>query len=218
MSSSAVENSPQAYAVVVPPHAVLFVVSAPSGGGKRTILARAQERGLDLSYCVSATSRQPRHDEVEGRDYIFLDRETFQSRIDAGDFVEWAEVHGNLYGTLKSQLNRSLDQSGEVLLEVDVQGMRSLRAIGSDRVITIFVMPPSLDALEARLRSRGANDDEDMTLRLANAREEMDARYEFDYIVVNDDLDRAVADFEAIVRAQRCRADLVKARETQRKR
>ena len=150
---------------------------------------------------------------MDGRDYVFLDAATFRARIDAGDFVEWAEVHGNLYGTLKSQLNRGLAESGDVLLEVDVQGMRSLRASGNDRIVTIFVMPPSLEVLEARLRGRGANDDEDMALRLANAREEMAARFEFDYNIVNDDLDDAVADFEAIVRAQRCRADITRARE-----
>ena len=202
--------------LTVPADALLFVVSAPSGGGKRTIIARAQERahGLALQYSVSATSRRPRRDEVDGKDYIFLDREAFESRVAAGEFVEWAEVHGNLYGTLKSQLARCLAGGGEVLLEVDVQGMRSLRHVVGN-VVTIFVMPPSLEALEARLRGRGANDDADLALRLANAREEMASCYEFDYIIVNDNLDEAVADFEAIVRAQRRRADVVRARERQ---
>ena len=202
----------------VPPDALLFVESAPSGGGKRTILARAQERaapyGLALQYSVSATSRKPRHDEVDGKDYVFLDRNTFEARIAAGEFVEWAEVHGNLYGTLKSQLDTCLAGGGEVLLEVDVQGMRSLRAAADCNIVTIFVMPPSLEALEARLRGRGANDGADLALRLANARDEMAACYEFDYIIVNDNLDEAVADFEAIVRAQRRRSDVVRARES----
>jgi guanylate kinase len=200
--------------LIVPADALLFVVSAPSGGGKRTIIARVQERahGSALQYSVSATSRRPRRDEVDGKDYIFLDREAFESRVAADEFVEWAEVHGNLYGTLKSQLARCLAGGGEVLLEVDVQGMRSLRHV-VENVVTIFVMPPSLEALEARLRGRGANDDADLALRLANAREEMASCYEFDYIIVNDNLDEAVADFEAIVRAQRRRADVVRARE-----
>lgn len=216
MWSSVVSGSKQASSseVTVPPYALLYVVSAPSGGGKRTILARARERGLRMRYCVSATSRPPRPDEVDGRDYLFLDRDTFIERVEAGQFVEWAEVHGNLYGTLKSHLNECLVASGEVLLEVDVQGMRHLRAAGHDRVVAIFVMPPSMDVLETRLRGRGVNDEADMAVRLANAREEMDARFEFDYIIVNDDLENAVADFEAIVRAQRCRAEVVRARET----
>lgn len=201
--------------LTVPPDALLFVVSAPSGGGKRTIIARAQERakaqGLELQYSVSATSRAPRHDEVDGKDYIFLDRAAFEARVASGEFVEWAEVHGNLYGTLKSQMERCLAGGGEVLLEVDVQGMRSLRHVVGN-VVTIFVMPPSIEALEARLRSRGENHDADLALRLANARDEMAACYEFDYIVVNDNLDEAVTDFEAIVRAQRRRADVVRAR------
>jgi guanylate kinase len=199
--------------VVIPPHALLFVVSAPSGTGKRSVLARAQEQGLGLQYVVSATTRARRPDEVDGRDYIFIDRAAFQRRVEAGDFVEWAEVHGNWYGTLKEQLNRCLATGGDVLLELDVQGARHLRNTPGANIVAVFVMPPSLETLKARLRGRGTNEAGDMAVRLENAREEMAARFEYDYIIVNDVLEDAVADFEAIVRAQRRRSDIVRARE-----
>jgi guanylate kinase len=184
---------------------IVFVVSAPSGAGKRTILERVIPADPRLGYSVSATSRPPRPGEVDGRDYHFLTREEFERRREAGEFVEWAEVHGNLYGTLRSELERLTASGRDVVLEVDVQGMRNLLESGLDPV-TIFVVPPSLEELETRLRGRGSEKPEDVALRLRNAREEMAARHSFDYIVVNDDLERAVADLQAIVRAERCRS------------
>jgi guanylate kinase len=184
---------------------ILFVVSAPSGAGKHTILERVLRDDPQLEFAVSATSRTPRPGEVEGKDYYFLTREEFQRRVAAGEFVEWAEVHGNLYGKLREEIERRIRTGKDVILEVDVQGMRNLKASGLAPV-TMFVVPPSLDVLEGRLRGRGTEKPEDLALRLRNAREEMAARHSFDYIVVNDDLDRAVADIEAIVRAERCRA------------
>ena len=183
----------------------LFVVSAPSGAGKRTILDKVFAEDDALAYVVSATTRTPRANEVEGRNYYFMSVDEFQSRIDADAFVEWAEVHGHLYGTLRDELAQRLASGKDVVLELDVQGMRQVQAARPDAV-TVFVMAPSMAELERRLRERGANDSEDMALRLANARQEVAVRYEFEYIVVNDELARAVEDMRAIVRAARCRS------------
>jgi guanylate kinase len=184
----------------------LFVVSAPSGGGKRAVLGPVFAGDPLLEFSVSATTRAPRKDEVEGRDYYFLSREEFTRRVKKGGFVEYAEVHGNLYGTLREDLERRVDSGKDVVLEIDVQGMRNIQKSGLEAV-TVFIMPPSLRVLERRLRRRGTESPEALELRLRNAREEMEARHAFDYIVVNDRLAKAVADMKAIVRAQRCRAE-----------
>ena len=178
------------------------MVSAPSGAGKHTILKRALDRDARLVYSVSATTRRPRSGEVDGREYYFLDRETFKKRIDAGEFVEWAEVHDNLYGTLHSELDRLLDSGKDVLLELDVQGMRNVKRLGLDP-ITVFIMPPSLEELARRLRGRATDSTSVILVRLNNARAEIAAKDEFQHVIVNDDIDRAVAEFEAIVRANR---------------
>jgi len=184
------------------------VVSAPSGAGKRTILAPVVQQDPNIEVSVSATTRAPRPGEVDQRDYFFLDRDDFCKRIEDGAFVEWAEVHGNLYGTLSEELAKHLETGKDVVLELDVQGMRNVRPLYPGAV-PVFVMAPSLEVLEQRLRKRGADSDDDMALRLRNARDEIDARREFDYIIVNDELDDAVADMQAIIRASRCRADRV---------
>lgn len=189
----------------MPREGVLMVISAPSGAGKLTLLNRLRETEAGLASTVSATTRPPRPGEIDGKDYHFLDRAAFEARVAAGAFVEWAEVHGNLYGTLASELDRCLATGGDVILELDVQGMRSLRARRPDTV-AVFLMPPSIAELERRLRRRGTDDGDIIALRLANAEGEMAARHEFDYIVVNDALDRAAADMAAILRAERCRA------------
>ncbi|MCC6489836.1 MAG: guanylate kinase [Candidatus Hydrogenedentes bacterium] len=184
---------------------IVFVVSAPSGAGKRTVLERvfAQDTRLDLS--ISATTRPPRTGEVHGKDYYFLDREMFERRVEAGDFVEWAEVHGNLYGTLRDELDRLVASGKDTVLELDVQGMRNVKRIGLDAA-TIFIMAPSMAELERRLRARATDSAEVIDLRLANAREEIAARAEFDYVIVNDRVEEAAADLAAILRAERCRA------------
>lgn len=184
----------------------LFVVSAPSGGGKRAVLGPVFACDPLLEFSVSATTRAPREGEVEGRDYYFLSRKEFLRRVEAGGFVEWAEVHGNLYGTLREDLERRTESGKDVVLEIDVQGMRNIQKSGLEAV-TVFIMPPSLRVLEKRLRRRGTESPEALALRLGNAREELAARHDFDYIVINDRLSKAVADMKAIIRAQRCRAE-----------
>lgn len=183
---------------------LLIVMSAPSGAGKQALLARLRETEPGILSTVSATTRPPRAGEMHGRDYYFLSREDFARRLDAGDFVEWAEVHGNCYGTLGEELDRCLATGQDVLLELDVQGMRHLRALRPD-VLTVFLLPPSFEELERRLRKRNANAEDDMALRLRNAREEMAAQHEFDYRIVNDNLDRAASEMADIIRRERLR-------------
>jgi len=185
---------------------LLIVVSAPSGAGKRTVLQRLAETESGLATTVSATTRAPRAGEIEGRDYYFLSREVFDRRVTAGDFVEWAEVHGHRYGTLQSELDRLTASGKDVVIEIDVQGMRNLRTLRKD-MISVFIVAPSQAELERRLRERGTNSQEDIALRLRNAEMEMAGRHEYDYIVINDELDRAAADLRAILRAEHCRAE-----------
>ena len=183
----------------------VIVIAAPSGAGKRTVLERVRVLDAGLAWAVSATTRPPRPGELEGRDYYFLSRAVFEEGIAAGRFVEWAEVHGNLYGTLRSEMDRCRDTGKDTLLELDVQGMRQLRRLDYD-VVSVFIMPPSMEELARRLRGRGTDSEEVIAVRLANARAEMAACGEFEYVVVNDVVDRAAEDLTAIFRAERLRA------------
>ncbi len=155
-----------------------------------------------LVHSVSATTRAPRPGEVNGRDYWFVTPEAFRRHVEAGDFVEWAEVHGNRYGTLHEELDRKLDSGHDVILELDVQGMRAIRAQRRD-VATVFIIPPSFEELERRIRGRKTDTEASIMLRLTNARAEMAARDEYDYVVLNDDLDKAIEDFLGVVRRLR---------------
>jgi len=180
----------------------IFVVSAPSGAGKHTILKRTLARDPGLTYSISATTRKPRAGEQDGREYYFLDRPAFEKRVAAGEFAEWAEVHGNLYGTLRGELDRIVASGKDALLELDVQGMRNVKRLGIDAV-TVFIMAPSLEELGQRLRARGTDSDEVIAVRLKNALDEMAARDEYDNVIVNVDIREAVAELEAIVKAAR---------------
>ncbi len=168
------------------------------------MLSAAVEQDPSIHVAVSATTRAPRPGEQDGVHYHFLGREDFEARIAAGKFVEWAEVHGNYYGTLLSEVRDALDAGRDMVLEIDVQGMRQIKETGLD-LVTVFIQPPSLEVLEERLRGRGADSDAVIAVRLRNAREEMAARGEFEYLIVNGELSEAIADFEAIVRATRRR-------------
>lgn len=183
----------------------LYVVSSPSGGGKGSILSQVLARDSKLAYSVSATTRQPREGEVDGTDYFFVDDETFKEWRDAGRFAEWAEVHDNLYGTPRDAIENELAAGKDVVFELDVQGMQNMKKL-YPAAATIFIMPPSLDELERRLRNRGGLEDEELALRLANAEEEMKLRHDFDHVIMNDNLDCAVADFESIVAKRRAAA------------
>jgi len=180
----------------------VFVVSAPSGAGKHTILKRMLAHDPDLTYSISATTRKPRPGEQDGREYYFLERAEFERRVAAGEFAEWAEVHGNLYGTLRSELERIRATGKDALLELDVQGMRNVKRMGV-RPVTVFIMAPSFEELEQRLRARGTDSDEVIAVRLNNARNEVAAKDEFDHVIVNVDIRDAVAELDAIVKKAR---------------
>jgi guanylate kinase len=181
------------------------VISGPSGAGKSSFVKELLRRYPELVYSVSATTRARRPHEEDGRDYFYLSREEFQRRVDAGEFVEWAEVHGELYGTLRSQTDRTLEAGKNVLLDIDVQGGRAVRRIYPDGVM-IFVLPPSLADLEERLRGRGTDSEDRIRVRLENARREIALKHEYDYAVVNDDLEAATRKVAAIIEAETCRA------------
>ena len=171
------------------------MITGPSGVGKGTLIRLLLARFPNIALSVSATTRQPRPGEEDGVDYHFLAREEFDRRIEAGDFLEWAEYAGNRYGTLRSELERDVDV---VVLEIEVQGARQVRERVPD-AISVFIAPPSEEALRTRLVGRGSDEPEQIEQRLAVAEEEMKAIDDFDHVVVNDDLDAAVQELSELV-------------------
>jgi guanylate kinase len=185
---------------------VLFVVSSPSGGGKGTLIRRALKEVAGLAYSVSFTTRAPRPGEADGRDYHFVSPEKFMGMVGAGDFLEWAEVHGNLYGTSREQAARELAEGRDIILEIDVQGAANVRRLGL-RAVYVFILPPSFDVLRERLRKRGSEGHRDVELRLRNAAGEVAHYKEFDYVIINDVLETAAGQLIAIVKAERSRRE-----------
>jgi guanylate kinase len=182
----------------------LFIVSAPSGTGKTTLVERLVQDVPDLALSRSFTSRPPRPGETDGVDYNFISRARFEAMIAAGEFLEWADVFGNYYGTSRADTERALASGSDVVLVIDVQGARQVRARTGDRV-SIFVLPPSFEVLEERLRRRSKDSESDIQRRLAVARSEVDAVVDYDYVVVNDEVGTAVARLAGIVTAERAR-------------
>ena len=177
----------------------LFVISGPSGAGTGTRLAELRKQRPDLGLTVSATTRSPRPGEVDGTSYYFLSDEEFRRRIAAGEFVEWAEVHGHLYGTLVSEVKRLLAKGHSLVLEIDVQGALNVRKVYPDAVL-VFIEPPSLQVLEERLRGRGTEDEASIELRLKNARHEMELADQYDVRIVNNTVDRAAQELGSVMR------------------
>jgi guanylate kinase len=188
---------------------ILFIVSAPSGTGKTTLVERLVGLTPGVEISRSYTSRAARGGESDGVDYHFVSRERFEKMRDAGEFLEWAEIFGNLYGTSAADTERHLAAGTDLILVIDVQGARKVRKRGV-QATTVFVLPPSFEVLEERLRGRSKDSDAQIRRRLQIAREEVHAFPEYDYIVVNDDLDGAVARLRAIVLAERARLDVVR--------
>ena len=176
----------------------LFVISGPSGAGKGTLVKGLMSVREDLWLSVSATTRQPRPGEIDGETYFFLSREEFDRRIEEGDFLEWADVHGNRYGTLRSAVEERLEAGLSVILEIDVQGALIVQKSYPEAVL-IFVKPPSFEELRRRLIGRGTESEEQVELRMANAKMEMELEGCYNYSVTNDEVDIAVSELNSII-------------------
>ena len=178
----------------------VIIFSAPSGSGKTTIISRLLKIFPNFEFSISATSRQPRAGEQNGKDYYFLSTEDFKTKVANNEFVEWEEVYeGTCYGTLKSEIERIWAKGNIVLFDVDVLGGINLKKIFANTALSIFVQPPSIEVLEQRLRNRGTETDESLKKRVGRAKMELEHRNEFDTFVVNDNLDTAVAEIETIL-------------------
>jgi guanylate kinase len=177
------------------------ILSSPSGGGKTTIAHKLLSLRKDLGYSVSCTTRPPREGEVNGRDYHFLGVEKFKRGQDAGDFAESAEVHGHLYGTLRAEVARVLSSGRHVIMDIDVQGAQQFSAAFPESVL-IFILPPSADALIERLTARGTEDAKSLIRRFRSAKEELKSIDLYEYVVVNDQIDSAVAAISSIIDAE----------------
>ncbi len=192
------------------PERLLIVVSAPSGAGKTSLCERVAALLPGLVHAVSHTTRRPRPDETHGRDYYFVDEAAFREMAAADAFAEWATVHGHLYGTSKAALEVPFQNGQDVILDIDTQGAAILRR-KYPRGVFVFVVPPNWEQLEARLRQRRTDEEAEIQRRLRKAREEVKHFGEYEYVVFNDEFERAVRDLSAIILAERCkssRADL----------
>lgn len=187
-------------------HANLFVVSAPSGSGKSSLVNALMQADPQIAPCISHTTRPPRGREVNGREYFFVAQPEFDRMVAAGEFVESAQVHGHSYGTSQRAIHERMGSGADVLLEIDWQGALQIRRRFPAAVL-IFVLPPSWQELQARLRRRGEDAAEAILLRLKNARLEFGQIQHFDYVIINQDFERALADLQAVVHAQRLRYD-----------
>ena len=183
---------------------MLIVVSAPSGAGKTSLCQEIRKRIPDLAYSVSHTTRSPRPGEVDGRDFFFVGEAVFREMAGRGELAEWAVVHGNLYGTSARFLEQALGRGEDILLDIDTQGARQLRGRYPEGVY-VFVVAPSMKELEQRLLERKSDAPQEIALRLGRAREEIPAWREYDYLIVNQDLDEAVYQLQAIIVAERAR-------------
>ncbi|GJG88627.1 guanylate kinase [Gemmatimonadetes bacterium T265] len=194
--------------MTVAPRGVPFpvILSAPSGGGKTSIARRLLAERSDVGYSVSCTTRAPRPGEVDGRDYYFLTPDAFEAAAARGEFAEWAVVHGNRYGTLKREVERVTGAGRHVLMDIDVQGARLFSAAFPDAV-RVFVLPPSGGVLLERLALRASESPASLALRVRNARDEVASAHEYEYVVVNDELERAVAQVASILDAEGARRD-----------
>lgn len=184
---------------------VLLVLSAPSGAGKTTLAHRLMGDLPDAQFSVSYTTRAPRGQERDGADYRFVDVMTFKQKIEQGEFVEWAEVHGHFYGSPQAVIDHALGQRGVAVFDIDVQGGQAIKRKYPEAAL-VFILPPSMEELERRLRGRKTDAEETIQKRLLGARSEIERGIaSYDYVIVNDDLDRAYTDLKSVLAAERCR-------------
>lgn len=185
---------------------ILFVLSAPSGAGKTTLCSALRHKP-DFVYAVSCTTRAPRPGEIEGEDYHFLSEEQFDHRLAAGEFLEYAEVHGSRYGTLKNAVTENLRKGIDVLIDIDTKGAASIRACGDpfvlDALVDVFIMPPNLEELRRRLMKRGSETEEQIATRLQNAAGEMERWRDYKYTLISGSMEEDIEKFRAVMRAER---------------
>lgn len=184
----------------------LFIISAPSGAGKTSLVRTLLQSELDLSLSISHTTRPPRSEEVNGRDYHFVSEETFRQMLAGGEFLENAEVYGNLYGTSQKWINEAMASGQDIMLEIDCQGAKQVHQI-FPQSIGIFILPPSADALATRLKTRAQDNSEIIQKRLAATREEVSHISEFDYVIINNKLEDALSDLVCIIKAERLKKE-----------
>jgi len=185
---------------------LLYIVSAPSGTGKTTLLKRVMDYFPDIRFSISYTTRPPRPDERDGRDYHFISPQHFQQMVEKGAFAEWAEVLGNRYGTALNSIRESRSQGVDLILDIDSQGARQMKE-RFDEGIFIFILPPSLKILEQRLKARGVDEQEVIQFRVTKARDEMEQARWYNYIIVNDRVEEAAEQLKSIIIAERCRRE-----------
>ncbi|MBU0946864.1 MAG: guanylate kinase [Proteobacteria bacterium] len=184
----------------------LFILSAPSGAGKTTLLKKVMAQLSGLAFSISHTTRPPRSGEKNGIDYHFVSVAEFQVMRDQGLFLEWAEVHGNFYGTSRPAVMKQLEQGQDIILDIDVQGAAIIAKDTTVAAVSVFIAPPTLAELERRLRGRGTDSNETIELRLHNAARELEAAPDYDYLVINDSLEEAAATLRAVIIAERSRS------------
>ncbi|MBX7173574.1 MAG: guanylate kinase [Pyrinomonadaceae bacterium] len=183
---------------------ILFIISSPSGGGKGTLIREVLRTVPNIGYSVSFTTRQIREGEIDGVHYNFISHEQFENLIKQEEFLEYAEVHGNYYGTSKTQVDHETSVGRDIILEIDVQGATLVREKAKD-AIGIFILPPSFEVLKERLTARNTETAEDLQLRLKNSRGEVQEYTKFDYVIINDEVTKAVTDLQSVIYAERCK-------------
>ena len=178
-----------------------IIISAPSGSGKTTICKYLQKLDSSINFSVSCTTRQKRANEVEGKDYFFITNEEFEKKINDAEFIEWEQIHGDFYyGTLKSTLEKAINEDKRILLELDVKGATSVKNLYPNKSLSIFIEPPSVEVLKLRLEKRGTDNDERIIKRLERLESELSYKSNFDYHVINDDLEQAVNEIMSIIK------------------
>lgn len=194
----------ETHKVLSPTHGILVVLSGPSGVGKNTLVKKGLEKIDRVTYSISATTRQPRNGEKDGVDYFFMSKEEFQERIQQDEFLEWAEVYGNFYGTPRGYVESMLKSGIDVLLDIDIQGAASIRK-KVPNAISVFLLPPSADELMNRLIGRGTDSKSVILNRMSHVLDEIKSIPHYDYVIVNADITEAIEQLKAIIIAERCR-------------